>query len=55
MRYGRIRHGVVGVHEGTEEVLAVADHSRVADVGNADRLDAGVGSRAVRVHAILIR
>ena len=53
MTHGRVRDGIVGVYEGTEEVLAVADHPRIADAGNTDRPDAGISRGALRVHTIL--
>ena len=43
----------MGVYEGTEEVLAVADHPRIVDAGDADCPDARVGRCPLRVHAVL--
>ena len=53
MTHGRVRDGIVGVYEGTEEVLAVADHPRIADAGDTDRVDTGISRGALRVHVVL--
>jgi hypothetical protein len=43
----------VGLHEGTEKVLAVADHTRATYAGDAHRFDARVRRGALRVHVVL--
>ena len=53
MTHGRVRDGIVGVHEGTEEVLAIADHPRIADAGNTDRPDTGISRCALCLHIVL--
>ena len=53
MRYGRIYNGVVGVHERTEEVLAVADFGRSSLVRNSDCTDSGFRSCAFHLHVVL--
>jgi hypothetical protein len=43
----------MGVHEGTEKVLAIAHYSRAALSGRADCLNAGIGSCAICIHLVL--
>jgi len=51
---GRVCDGVVGVHEGTEKVLAAADHPGPAHARDVDRPDAGVSGRALRIYVVLM-
>jgi hypothetical protein len=51
--HGRVCHGAVGFHEGTEKVLAVADHPRPPHARDAHRADAGVSRRAIHLHVVL--
>ena len=44
----------MGLHEGTEKVLAVADHTRAAHAGDAHRVDARVRRCAIRLHVVLM-
>ena len=53
MEYGRVCDGVVGIHEGTEKVLVVADHSGPDDAWNAHRADAGLSSGPIHLHVVL--
>jgi hypothetical protein len=51
--HGRVCPGAVGFHEGTEKVLAAANHSRPAHARDAHRADAGVSGSALRVYVVL--
>ena len=51
--HGRVCHGTVGFHEGTQKVLAAADHRRAAHARDAHRADTGVSGRALHLHVIL--
>lgn len=53
MTHGRVCPGAVGFHEGTEKVLAAADHPRPAHARDAHRADAGVSRRAIHLHVVL--
>ena len=44
----------MGLHEGTEKVLAVADHTRAAYAGDTHRIDARIRRRTIRVHVVLM-
>ena len=44
----------MGLHEGTEKVLAVADNTRAAYAGDAHRVDARVCRCAIRLHLVLM-
>ena len=44
----------MGLHEGTEKVLAVADYPRSAHAGDTHRLDARVSRCAIRIHVVLM-
>jgi hypothetical protein len=50
---GRVRFGIVGIHEGTEEVLAASDHRRAPHARDTDRPDSGVSGGALHIHALL--
>jgi hypothetical protein len=51
--HGRVCHGAVGFHEGTEKVLAAADHPGPAHARVAHRADAGLSGCAIYLHLIL--
>ena len=53
MTHGRVCLGAVGFYEGTEKVLAVADHPRIADAGDTHRPDAGISRGAICLHVVL--
>ena len=53
MTHGRVCHGAVGFHEGTEKVLAAADHTGPAHARDAHRADAGISRRAVHLYLVL--
>ena len=53
MTHGRVCHGAVGFHEGTEKVLAAADHTSPAHARVAHRADAGIRRRAIHLHLVL--
>ena len=44
----------MGLHEGTEEILVVADHRHARAARQLDRVDARISGGAVYLHAILI-
>ena len=43
----------MGVHEGKEEVLATAHYSGATHARYADRADARIGSRTLRLYPVL--
>ena len=43
----------MGIHEGTEKVLAIADYTRAAHAGDTHRFDARVRRCAIRIHVVL--
>ena len=43
----------MGIHEGKEEVLAAAHYSRATHARYADRTDARISSRTLRVYLVL--
>ena len=45
----------MGIYEGTEEVLAVADHHGAVDAWNAHRADAGFSSGPIHLHVVLAK
>jgi hypothetical protein len=51
--HGRILDGVVGLHEGAEEILAVADLGGVAPIWNTDRSYARIRGCAIHLHVVL--
>ena len=44
----------MGLHEGTEKVLAIADHTGAAHAGDAYRIDARIRRCAIRIHVVLM-
>jgi hypothetical protein len=53
VQYGRVCNGIVGVHDRTEKVLAAAHHRSIAHARDANRVDAGVCCRPLRIHIVL--
>ena len=51
--YGRVRDGVMGLHEGAKEVLATSDYTCAAHARYADRVDTRISSRTLRVYVVL--
>ena len=54
MTYGRFSSRTVGLHERTEEVLALADYSGISVARFSDRPDARVSRSAFYLHIVLI-
>lgn len=55
MYHGGICAGAMGVYERAEEVLVVADYSRIDTPGKLDRTDTRFGGSAVYLHTLLVR
>ena len=54
MCHGRIRDGIMGLHEGTEEILAPSNHFGACASWRSDRADARLRCGTVHLYLVLI-
>ena len=47
-------HGTVGLYEGAQEILAIADSGGSAFVWDADRVDARLRGRSIYLYSVLM-